>query len=928
MKHFFYVLLVIAICVQTSEAQLAKPVYRVSAELDPQNQLIKGEVNITFSAGIQEVKLHAWANGFRSKNTEFARILLENYDNSFYFYDDDQMGGYARLDITCNGEKIKTDVSAEIFSFEVPANGGQENTIHIDYVLKLPEYTYGFGWWGRTFYLENWYPTLAYHDGKQWYTSVNIPDKLLPEGIGQHHIKLRQPDGYITLHEHKDFVDVQLPDFNISVTGKVPDLIVVPLNYAHSFFAQNPSDTIFTVISRDSMTDEKLKKYQHKLDQTRQFWQQHFPFSPRNRFVMTPARKPENHARYYFFHNALWSLLKQHYVIPENSYSVIKTINGFYLEKLKSALNDSRTFNADVAEDLAINYFSDNFVRNMDNNKYPYLFFKHPDSVFFTKCCGKVVGLHLFRQLEDYLGAEAFIKGLDQYLADHFQKEISFDGLIHYLSSREGKDLVPFLQNNLSIRHLSDYYIKKAENNGDSIRLLLVNKGGSNPPLKVRGESGKVKNDVWVTGFTGEKYINFPSFSSGIPLQKLTLDPDRILREKTSEDHVLTLRQKQDNTIFKIKNQFYTKQKQYIFPVLGYSHADNFMAGLLFRKSDPEMFKGWYTQLIPLYSFKGKHLSGDGKIGYTWFRKAGISRIQAELLGKSYHRFYQDSLQFRERFIKIQPSITFQFGEFPDKLISNLRIRSILLWEEEAQFPMGMFSGKKYQPSRIWHIEYNLKKRSYLGDTRFRWMFENQQYKPVFSDQDASYGKMSLILDKTFYYRSNKAVYIRFFGSAFIWNTRGDSPSFDPVFTRGSIALAHQGFNDYLYDEIFVTRQNQDVFTGQVSAVEGGGFKLAPGPAYDIGMSNRRAAAVNIKVDLPFWKIDFLDLFFDTGVFADGNNKNRFLYAGGISLHLKEFLSINYPLILSPDWVNIYGNRLFSFDKLTFSLNVNDLINK
>lgn len=927
MKHFFSVLLAITIGLQPLAAQLAEPVYRVNAELDPKRRLVKGEVDITVPAGMQEIKLHAWANGFRSKNTEFAKILLERYTNYFYFYEDDELGGYARLEITCNGKKINIEPTAEILSFEAPANGGQENKIHVDFTLKLPKHIFGFGAQGRRIFLEHWYPTLAYHDGKRWFTSENRPDVLLPEAVGQHHITLKHPNDYIVLHEYKDFVDVQMPDFKLSVHGKTPSLAVVPARYSHSFFPEKPVETIFTVISRDSLDDGKMSKYQHKLSQTLHFWQRHFPFSPRNRFVMKPVDKPIKFARYYFFHNALWSMLKQHYVIPEHGYAFIKTINQFYLEKLKSALKDDRSFSDEVEEDLALKYYPDDFIRKMDFSNYPNLFFEHSDPVFFTVCCGKQVGLHLFQQLEDYLGADSFVKGLDQYLGDHFHKEISFDGLVHYLSSREEKDLVPFLQNSQSSDRRSDYYIKKAFMAKDSVRLTVVNRGEVGPPLKIRAQGGKEKKDYWFTGFPDSLSVAFHVLGLNSPLEKLTLDPDRLLREKTSSDQVVTIHAKADQYFSKIKNQPYLKKDVSLNPVIGYNYADKFMAGARFTMNNPDLVRGFYTTLMPFYSFKGKNVVGQGRVGYNWFRKAGFSRMQAEILGKSYHRFYQDSLKYRERYIKLQPSLNIRFGEWEDKLNSNLSVRGIFLWEEEALFPGGTFSGKEYKPSTIWHVEYKLNKSSELGDTRLRWMFENQQYTPAFSDQRASYGKMSVILDKDFFYRTDKVISLRFFGAAFLWNSRRDSPSYDPAFTRGSIALAHQGFNDYLYDEDYVVRQNQDVFIGQVSASEGGGFKLAPGPAYNIGMTNRHAAALNLEADLPFRKIDFITLFFDAGFYGDLNNENQVLYAGGVSVHINDFLSIHYPLILSPAWENIYGTKLFSFEKLTFSLNIRDLIN-
>ena len=163
-------------------------------------------------------------------------------------------------------------------------------------------------------------------------------------------------------------------------------------------------------------------------------------------------------------------------------------------------------------------------------------------------------------------------------------------------------------------------------------------------------------------------------------------------------------------------------------------------------------------------------------------------------------------------------------------------------------------------------------------------------------------------------------------------NSQRFSSSFQNIFTRGSIALIHQGFNDYTYDETFLSRQNQTGFQNdQISLKSGGGFKTPVGSAYGIGMSNHFAASFGFSSDIPFRLPKWIPLraYFDIGSYSTYSNekfKNNIIYNGGLSLHYRDICAIYLPLIFSDNLGSIYKSEHKSFfSRISFSINFNKI---
>ncbi|MGB4958871.1 MAG: hypothetical protein WBO36_05300 [Saprospiraceae bacterium] len=285
------------------------------------------------------------------------------------------------------------------------------------------------------------------------------------------------------------------------------------------------------------------------------------------------------------------------------------------------------------------------------------------------------------------------------------------------------------------------------------------------------------------------------------------------------------------------------------------------------------------------------------------------------------------NLDYSLRYIRIDPSVTLTFDHpFTSGVTSSLALKGFLINEEVAEFESAnVLKGINSVNSTIFRLDYQLKKDMALSTTSL-WLSGEQQ-----SYGQQNYIKLSAILNQRLMYASRKNLYFRIFSAGFLSNTQRQSNSFQNVFTKGSIAMIHQGFNDYTYDEYFFSRQNQSrLYDNQVSMNNGGGFKTPIGSAYSLGMSNHFATSVNFSSDIPILPVKLpIRIYFDAGTYSTYSGSrfsNNVIYNGGLSLHISEVINIYIPLIYSSALGNIYKGQHAGFlSRISFGIDLHQL---
>jgi len=368
-----------------------------------------------------------------------------------------------------------------------------------------------------------------------------------------------------------------------------------------------------------------------------------------------------------------------------------------------------------------------------------------------------------------------------------------------------------------------------------------------------------------------------------------------------------------------------SQEKLYLLPALGYNKYDGFMLGLLLHNiSMPEhRFK---FALAPLYGFESSSWAGAGAIAYSFFPEKVFQEITLQLDAKSFH-YDQSELNLSKplfaRYEKLAPSIRFDFKEKnPLSTVErSLLLRGYFIQEETFDFNQdavdSLFRPALVQENRVYG--------------KLAYEHQNKRlFNPFSYKADATFAKEFATLSlegkiKIDYNLRNKAFYARAYaGKLFPFTSQ-------PLESRYQLNMTSTAENDYLYDELFFGRSEQEGVAAHQIVIKEGGFKI-PTPLYaqEIGESDDWLAAINLKTDLPLGKIP-LRLFFDAGTFSNAAKLNpsgsKILFAGGVELHLLgDFFTLHLPLVMSEDYRD-YFNSVFGKvspkNTLTFSLNFN-----
>ena len=378
--------------------------------------------------------------------------------------------------------------------------------------------------------------------------------------------------------------------------------------------------------------------------------------------------------------------------------------------------------------------------------------------------------------------------------------------------------------------------------------------------------------------------------------------------------------------IMKKAENFPNSLRWSLFPA--YNDNDGVMAGLVLTNQNSTENRKFSFVLAPMYSFKTSKLLGQGKISYDFMKQEGrIDKFSYWLGVKSFDFNHNNKFDYSLRYIKLEPGVSVHLKPKDKKdNTSTITFKTAFISEDKALFNLNEFSAITQEYFIIPRLEYFYSMHDEYQGTDIRLSSEYQGYN------NESYLKLTATGDQKYRYAENKFLFFRAFVSGFLINSQRYSSSFQNIFTRGSIALIYHGFNDYTYDETFLSRQNQTGFQNdQISLTSGGGFKTPVGSAYGIGMSNHFAASFGFSSDIPFRLPKWIPLraYFDIGsysIYSSVKFKNNIIYNGGLSLHYRDIGAIYIPLFFSDNLGSIYKSEHKSFfSRISFSINLNKI---
>lgn len=538
-----------------------------------------------------------------------------------------------------------------------------------------------------------------------------------------------------------------------------------------------------------------------------------------------------------------------------------------------------------------------------------------------------------FDYLKAYLGEKIFDKCMQTYFDRWKFKHPKPQDLKNIFQEVSKKDLRWFFDDYLNSTEAIDYKIKRKKRvDRRSSKtymwmkyeesLVIKNKTNYIVPFCIQGiRADTVAAEVWFEGFKGKKTVNFPNG----PYEYFKIDFREEIPEINRQNNML----RDSGFVFKTTEKLRLKllgaptlpqrTSLYYTPVLGYNYYDGLMAGLLlYNNVFPQKNFDW--RIMPMYAIGSKLPVGSAyfNCNLNTRKSKWLNNIYVTLPVRSYSTslFSLGEINIKENFIKLAPELTLRLRKKKERDVNNhfITARSAMILESSFA-DTKTETNLLYNNTRDFNV-YNEIIYTYYNTTPLRRYSINlgAQHHKDFLRIYAEYNKAW-----TYSVKGNKII-LRTFAGAFAYNNTNNS--------RYNWRMDGQsGIHDYVYDGVFIARNDRNVFLGS-QFIDNHGAMKAPTAN---GQSNSWIFAVNVKADLP---VPIIKPFIDLGVsstttttnFTDRNNL-PFMYSAGLYYpFIKNVADIYVPLLISKAIQQEYEvNGYNFFYRVRFTFNIDNL---
>jgi hypothetical protein len=415
-------------------------------------------------------------------------------------------------------------------------------------------------------------------------------------------------------------------------------------------------------------------------------------------------------------------------------------------------------------------------------------------------------------------------------------------------------------------------------------------------------------------GFSGKQMLGFPVAN----IDKFVIDSKNDMLEMNRNNN--TIRTK---GVFKkaepIRLQFLTsldnpdKTQLFFTPTVGWNNYNKWMFGIALHNVTVVQKKFEYV-LMPMYSYVTKDLAGYGKITYNIFPKNNL--LQHVSIGATTTRYAYSNTPLDLNFNTSAPELNIKFKKkHPTSPYTHtLRYRNITIIQDQTEEHVNGDSSHRT-------VSYS-QKQTTKNFNDLTYTFSKAHPITPYSlklniQQGEKMGKASITAKYSYLYKEKyKGFDVRFFAGTFIGTTAANA---GPYRFRLS---GQTGYQDYLYDNIFLGRtETSGRLSNQFTETDGGFKFYSP-----LGQTSKWITALNLKTSLGNIKLP-LNVFADIGMTEyDGRTTETVLYDAGLSISIKkDVCEIYFPLLLSQgftDYKNAYGLKYAETIRFTLNLNL------
>ncbi len=934
-------------------------------------------------ADLTFIYMHLWANGYKDNSTPLAKQKLENGETNFYFSKEEDRGYIDKLDFKVDGKPVKWELlkdSIDICKMYLnePLKSGSKITITTPFHVKIPSGLFSrLGHIGQSYQITQWYPKPAVYDRHGWNYMPYLNQGEFYSEFGSFDVSITVPRNYVLgatgdmvdgeketawlndkVHETEAIERYDKDDLDFPASDSITKTLRFKQQNVHDFawFC----DKRYHVLKGEVMTPHTKHKvttwimftnaegnywknaipYMNDAIYYYSLWNGDYPYNQctavdgtisagggmeyPNITVIGSSGSPfqldvviTHEVGHNWFYGMLGSNERMHAWMDEgiNSANELRYVETKYPDQ--KLIGNSNLVN------MLGNAFDLNRYKHKSEYYYTYLLSaaKNEDQPIeapaydYTELNygGDVYSKTaiVFDYLKKYLGDEKYDAAMQKYFEEwHFKHPMPED--FRKVMEREtGKDLSWFFDGLINSTKKLDYKVTNVHHRDDgSWEIGVKNTGDIKGPVIIYGiKDKKLVGEVMYEGFDGKKILSFPPSD----VDYFKIDYTENMPEINRDNNTIYTR-----GLFKktepLRLQFLgslddpDKTQLFFTPVAGWNNYNKWMFGLAFYNSVAPQ-KKFEFELMPMYSSTTKDLAGYGHIAYNIFPKGNI--FQKISIGGTATRYAYSNDPFDMNFNKLAPELNIEFKKRRARspFTHTLRYRNISIIQDSYKGNYD-FSPAIYSRDTL-HFNFN--------DLTYKFAMRdaiNPFSIAVNFQQGQKMMKTSLTANYSYKFRKkNKGIDVRVFAGTFLGTKAADA---GPYRFRMS---GFRGYQDYLYDNIYLGRTETDgVLANQF--VEGdGGFKFYS----PLGQTSKWLAALNLKSSLGNLKIP-VNLYGDIGTCAsDGINTEKVLYDAGVCLSIKKnVFEIYFPLLISKDMQDYKkANNLSYPETIRFTLNLN-----
>ncbi len=940
--------------------------YRIQAELLPEERRLTAVADISYyndsNQDLDTLFFHVWMNAFSDKNSAFAKQQLLLGNRAFHFSNEESRGGYEALNFSIEGKTLDYEYYSDslglhkdivFIKLDQAIKAKSRSYIQVAFDMRIP---YAFdrpGVKDSLFRMTQWYPKPAVFDKSGWHQMPYLSIGEFYSEYGDYDLELTIPISYsvaatgvpddarakfdianrkrtlvYTAERVHDFAffasetyipyreSMELNDRTVAINLFVKednDCWNETFKYARnalSFLSENIIDYPYpqlTIIESDSedmggmeypmLTILSYMECDQRLDHLIAHETAHQWFY--SLLGSNERAEPWIDEGFASLYDYLYDRSFYEHGHFEEAFSLAEIIDGSDLDlQALSMLNLERNgysksiFDSKKGDDV-LNYLSANYIKMR-------------------------VGLMFLR---DYMGKDKFDSAIRRLFRLYSHKHVYNSDVKAVFESVQGEELDWFFVDFIQDKHLLDDRISMK---GDKIE--LTRSYDHRMPLKLScyNQQDKLFLSSWYK-------------SNGEKEQSIALPPGEIKTVSLNEKNALHDLDLYNNAsgrsrLFpKVKLANFIenpgKKSMGVMPHVFYNETDGIMTGLSFYQSVFPQNSFRYV-ISPSYAFGSNEFTGAFFMEKDFLskeRQGPFRKLSLTLQGRRFNFFTNGAQGFEEKlsYATVKPGLEFHFKKDMFNY-SKVFYRYHWISQENASLIEG---DEAYDYFGVHQLGYSSITFAPLRQSRFSALLQYESYDSPVSDDPFKYLRLTLDWDHKIYYHENNKFFVRFFAGYFLMNDRRESSSFANSFTRGSMALSAQGYNDQLYSEIYFDRFGDQGGSSRQIYMRDGGFKSALGAANRIGLSNDYMLALNLKSDLPIlYKNISLRPYCDLAVsstkeLASEELKPRFFYSAGFAIEIGDFFGLYIPLINS-DLIDQSYNSSSPLNRLSFKLDL------